>query len=474
MAAWAQFDILIVGGGFSGTVLAIQLLRHTSLSIAIVDRTSSPGRGLAYSSPHRFHLLNVPAGQMGAFPDDPEGFLRWARMNYDASMQTRSFPPRALYGQYLENLLDGTVAETGHRRFHWFYDEALSLQVRRTKNAVPHAALQRRDGSELRARVVVLAIGNFPPDSPMIPGLNPVSSLYFQFAWSPTALEDLRCDGSVLLLGSGLTSIDMIMALKSKGFRGPIHVLSREGLIPSRHQPVKPWPLFWNENSPRTIRGLLRLIRDQVDSAAEEGIDWRSVVDSLRPVAQQIWQSLPIEEQRRFLRHTRAYWDRHRHRLAPEIADILSDMEAEGQIRFHTGRITGYSEDRGLAEIVYQERGTTIEKRFHAHRIINCTGSESGCRRIDDSLVTSLFVQGLARPDPLFLGLDIDENGALIDYRDRPSLFLFTIGPTRKGRLWETTAVPEIRQQAEQLALHLARTLRAQALGPDRLQRAMG
>jgi uncharacterized NAD(P)/FAD-binding protein YdhS len=196
-------------------------------------------------------------------------------------------------------------------------------------------------------------------------------------------------------------------------------------------------------------------------------------VDSLRPVTQQIWQSLPVDEQRRFLRHARSQWDIHRHRLAPEIADIFSDMEAEGQIRFHTGRITSYAEYHSLAEIVYQERGATTAKRLHAHRIINCTGSETDCRRIDDSLITSLFVQGLARPDPLFLGLDVDQQGALIDYKGNPSPALFTIGPTRKGQLWETTAVPEIRQQTEQLAEQLAKNLCDSQNVDDLLEPAM-
>jgi uncharacterized NAD(P)/FAD-binding protein YdhS len=466
----SQIDVLIVGGGFSGSMLAVQLLRQsTSLSVAIVDQTSLPGRGLAYRSPHRFHLLNVPAGQMGAFPGEPEDFLRWARSNHDASMQARSFPPRSVYGDYLGSVFARTLAEKDCSRFCWIQGDALSLQRRESKLAIRHLALQSKDGPELFARAVVLATGNFPPATPRIPGLESSSSLYVQFAWTATALENLPRDGSVLLLGSGLTSVDMIMALKSKGFRGIIHMLSREGLVPSRHQQTKAWPLFWNENSPRTIRGLLRLIRDQVAAAAEKEVDWRSVVDGLRPVTQQIWQSLPINEQRRFLRHARPYWDIHRHRLAPEIADIFSDMEAEGQIRFHTGRITRYSEDHGLAEIVYRERGTTTEKSLHAHRVINCTGSETDCRRIDDSLITSLFAQGLARPDALFLGLEVDEHGALIDYEGNPALSLFTIGPTRKGQLWETTAVPEIRQQAEQLAAHLVKTLHSHAQDRDDL-----
>jgi uncharacterized NAD(P)/FAD-binding protein YdhS len=467
----SQIDVLIVGGGFSGTMLAVHLLRRTtSLSVAVLDQTSLPGRGRAYRSPHRFHLLNVPAGQMGAFPSDPGDFLHWAKSNYDASMQARSFPPRKVYGEYLGSVLDRTLAERGGDRFHWIQDEALSLQRRKTKDKnndndklpVQCLVVQCKNGPELLARAVVLATGNFPPATPKIPGLESGNSLYVQFAWAENALDNLPQNGSVLLLGSGLTSVDMIMALKSKAFRGTIHVLSREGLIPSRHQQTKPWPVFWNEQSPRTTCDMLRLIRNQVAAATEKGIDWRSVVDSLRPVTQQIWQSLPINEQRRFLRHARAQWDIHRHRLAPEIADIFSDMEAEGQIRFHTGRITSYSEEHALAEIVYEERGATTAKRLHAHRVINCTGSETDCRRIDDSLITSLFVQGLARPDPLFLGLDVDPHGALVDYKGVPSPSLFTIGPTRKGQLWETTAVPEIRQQAEQLGAHLVKILHRQ------------
>jgi uncharacterized NAD(P)/FAD-binding protein YdhS len=471
----SQLDVLIVGGGFSGTMLAVHLLRRTtSLSIAVLDQTSLPGRGRAYRSPHRFHLLNVPAGQMGAFPGDPEDFLHWAKSNYDASMRARSFPPRKVYGEYLGSVLERTLAERGCDRFHWIPDEALSLQRRKGEPAAQHLAVQCKDGSELLARTVVLATGNFPPATPKIPGIESGSSLYVKFAWAENALDKLPQDGSVLLLGSGLTSIDMIMALKSKAFRGTIHVLSREGLIPSRHQQTKSWPVFWNEQSPRTTRGLLRLIRNQVAAATEQGIDWRSVVDSLRPVTQQVWQSLPLNEQKRFLRHARAQWDIHRHRLAPEIADIFSDMEAEGQIRFHTGRIISYAEDHHLAEIVHQERGATTTKRLHAHRVINCTGSETDCRRIDDSLITSLFVQGLARPDPLFLGLDVDQHGALIDYKCVPSSSLFTIGPTRKGQLWETTAVPEIRQQAEQLGSYLVKALHRQSQEQRRGRQGQG
>jgi len=461
----SEFDVLIVGGGFSGTMLAVHLLRNSSsLSVGIVDRAALPGRGLAYSSPHRFHLINVPTGEMSAWPDAPDDFLRWARTHYDAAVQTRSFPPRSVYGAYVGSLLETTLSNCGRERFQWIQDEALSLHRRKSKLAV-----QTKVGAELRSRVVVLATGNFPPANPRMPGLKTSTSLYFHFPWASDALENLPPGGSVLLVGSGLTSVDLIMALKSKGFRGIIHVLSRKGLFPRprrQQRQDEAWPLFWGETSPRTVRGLLRLIRVQVQAAAEKGIDWRGVIDSLRPVTQDIWRSLPLEEQKRFLRHARVYWDVHRHRLAPEIGDILADMQTEGQVRLHTGAIIRYSEDHDDAEIHYWDRESRTEKALRAHRVINCTGSETDCRRIDDSLITSLFVQGLARPDPLFLGLDVDEHGALTDYKGTSSHLLYAIGPTRKGCLWETTTVPEIRVQAAVLGERLADMLGHSSGGP--------
>ena len=463
----SHFDILIVGGGFSGTMLAIHLLRMSpSLSVAIVDRGAQPGRGLAYSSPHRFHLLNVPAGEMSAWPDAPDDFLRWARVHYDTAVQSRSFPPRAVYGTYVASLLESTLAEGSGERFRWIQDEVLSLHRHKRQFSV-----QVKAGPELLARTVVLATGNFPPSSPIMPGLEPSSSSYFQFPWHSAALDNLPAAGSVLLAGSGLTSVDLIMALKSRGFRGIIHVISRHGLFPRarRHErQEESWPVFWDEQSPRTVRSLLRLIRSQVEEAEEKGIDWRRVIDCLRPVTQDMWRSLPLVEKRRFLRHLRPYWDVHRHRLAPEIGDILADMQSEGQVRLHRGSITRFSQANSKVEIEYWDRDSRTKKILHADRVINCTGSESDCRRLDESFITSLLVQGLGRPDPLFLGLglDVDGHGALTDYNGAASQRLYAIGPTRKGCLWETTAVPEIRVQAAALAERLTDLLEGRSRTP--------
>jgi len=448
-------NVVIIGGGFSGTMLAVHLLqRAPELSIAIVDPSNLPGRGLAYGTEYKCHLMNVPAGNMSALSDDPHHFLRWAREHYEPWVQPRSFLPRAVYGSYVASLLDRARGGTHRSRFRWIQDEVLSVRRVRTQYAI-----ELRDGSELLTRSVVLAIGNFPPANPNIPGITDATKRYVPFAWSKQALTGIPSHGKVLLVGSGLTSLDLAIGLKARGFNGKIHILSRHGLIPQRQQLSEAWPQFWSEASPRTTRGLLRLIRQQVRIAAVAGIEWPTVIDNLRPVTSQIWRSLPVPERRRFLRHVRSYWEVHRHRVAPEIGDLIEDLIADGRIEIHGGRITQYREDDRGAEVTYHHRGSGVERSLHVDRVINCTGSESDCRRIESSLLSSLFVQGLAKPDVLALGLDVDTNGALISYSGNPSRSLFTLGPVRKGFLWETTAVPEIRKQAEALADHIAQHL---------------
>ena len=448
----ASFDVAIVGGGFSGTILAVQLLcRDPSLSVAIIEKGNPPGRGLAYSTESRFHLLNVPAQNMSALPAEPEDFLRWAQAHYSSVVRPRSFLPRTLFGRYVAARLDQAIATGDVDRFQWMEDEAVCLKRER------HAySVTRRNGPELRARVVVLAQGNFPPANPKIRGLDEHCRRYISLAWAKTALADLPQGGRVLLLGSGLTSLDLVMALKSRGFRGRIHIVSRRGLMPRRHERVHPWPQFWDAQSPRTARGLLRLIRNQAHLATVEGSDWRAAVDALRPVTQEIWQSLPLVERRRFLRHLRAYWEVHRHRIAPEIADVLADLIDDGQVRIYAGRVTRYREREGFAEVTIRQRNSRTVKTLRVDRMINCTGSETDCRCIDDPLLASLFSQGLARPDSLFLGLDVNKYGGLLDSTGRASEGLYALGPMLKGCWWETTAVPEIRAQAAQLAEQLA------------------
>lgn len=464
----AKFDVVVIGGGFSGALLAVQLLRRApKLSVAVVDKGSVPGRGVAYGTKYDCHLLNVRAGNMSALPEEPDHFLNWARKNYERPVQAASFLPRLVYGRYVSSLLEEAIGRSVNGNFRWIQGEVCSLACGPTGTVV-----QLKDGSTLATEAVVLAAGNFPPGRLNIPGLSESSERYAPSAWSAGALQDIPRNGSVLLVGSGLTSIDVALALKSEGFAGHIHILSRHGLMPQTHRQAGQWPQFWNEQSPRTMRGLLRLVREQVRAALEAGSDWRPVIEALRPVTQKIWQSLPLDERKRFLRHVRAYWEVHRHRIAPEIGEAISKLINDGQATLYAGRVTNYREFSDRVEVDLRERKTDAPRTLtlRVDRVINCTGPETNCQRINEPLIKSLLAQGLARPDALSLGLDTDSTGALIGREGEPSHSLYAIGPIRKGQLWETIAVPELRVQASQLAEHLVNALQPHKLQPHKLK----
>jgi len=459
-----KYSVAVIGGGFSGTTLAAQLLRQTgpAFSIVVIERAGLPGRGLAYGTESDAHLLNVPAKNMSAFPEDPEHFLRWAKSNFEWDTQPGSFLPRRVYGRYLGSLVSGAILSDSERRLHWKSDEAQAI----ASTGKGEIEVELRSGTRIFADKVVLALGNFPSSDPFLPARDvehrphDLPEPYFASPWSQASFAGLERLNSILLTGSGLTAIDVAVDLRRRGFKGTIHFLSRHGLLPHSHREHVPWPMFWSMHSPRSARGLLRLVREQVREAQRRGIDWRGVINSLRAFTPGIWQSLPEAEKRRFLRHLRPYWEVHRHRAAPEVAQLIADEMLSRQIQLHAGRITNFREHGHAVEITYWQRRSGQECRLLVDRVINCTAPETDCRRLQDPFLASLLTRGMVRPDPLFLGLDVSADGALIDQDGMISESLYAIGPARKGSLWESTAVPEIREQARMLVERLVNAMR--------------
>lgn len=463
-----RFKVAIIGGGFTGATLAAQLLRNAggNVSVILIERGARLGRGVAYGTQCAEHLLNVRARNMSASPDDPEHFLHWARLNHDPGVSPDDYLPRALYGQYVASVLQQEVERHPGQVEH-VQDEAVSIA--RVGDA---AEIHLRSGRTLSADKVVIALGNFPPSDPRLPGRTPHSQRYVSNPWksnlwASSALGDVSQDKSVLLLGSGLTSVDVAITLRQRGFGGTIHILSRRGLLPQTHKAAAIWPPFWDDQSPRTARGLLRLFRTQVKVAEKAGSGWRAVIDSLRPFTQEIWRSLSFGERRRFLRHVRPYWDVHRHRVAPAIGARLASQIQDGQIEIHAGRIKEYAEDIDGIEVIYHDRESGQLERLCVDRIINCTGPESDCRRVDDPLLKDLMRRKLARPDPLLLGLDVSWDGSLIDANGLASNLFYAIGPVRKGSLWETIAVPDLRVQISDLSKLLLAVRKAELAKPE-------
>jgi len=456
-AAPGRPTIAIVGGGFSGSMLAVELLRRQAgqVSVVLIERSPVPGRGVAYGTQFEGHLLNVRAKNMSAYADVPDHFVKWAQRHYSSSVKPDDFLPRPVYGQYISSQLrEATRACPADLRC--IQDEAASVA-----HTGDRLLIRLANGGTVIADKVVLALGNFPPADLQLPGKSPGSSRYVRNPWSGNAFPSAAQDKNVLLIGSGLTSVDVTVELRAKGFEGTVHMLSRRGLLPQRHAAV-PFPPFPTENTPHTVRGLFRLIRSQVHQAEQRGSNWRAVVDSLRPVTQRIWRSLPLVEQRRFLRHVHSYWNAHRHRIADRVADQLALQLRSGQIQMHAGRITEYREWPGGVEVTYRERKSGQLRKLLADRVVNCTGPEGDCRSVSCPLLRDLTQRKLARPDPLSLGLDIADDGAVLDSQGSPSSFLYALGPLRRGKLWESVAVPELRVQVAELARLLIKGLCAE------------
>ncbi|MDB5097050.1 MAG: Hydroxyacylglutathione hydrolase [Cyanobacteria bacterium RYN_339] len=417
--------IAVIGGGFSGTMVAYHLLRQPGgpRRVVLIERQPPAGRGVAYGTPHEQHLLNVPAGRMGADPGDPDGFLRFL-----GDAQPGDFVPRRRYGEYLAALLaDARRPET------WPEGSDLEVWADDAIGLTPGREVVLAHRPPLAADAVVLALGHFPPAHPLV---LPPDRPYVGDPWSARALAPA---GEVLLVGAGLTAIDLALALGD----ARVHFLSRSGRLPRPHGQATPVDL--GELPTTTALALLTAVRGHLQDK-----DWRAVFDALRPRTQALWSALPAAERQRLIRHARSFWEPHRHRLAPQVASQVEQRLASGQWQVHAGRLADLQAD-GTATI--RPRGGGEPYDLHVNRVVNCAGPEGDARRLNDPLVVELLARGLAKPD--LIGLLTDAAGALVGRDGRASTWLYTLGPLRKGQLWETTAVPELRVQA----LELARTL---------------
>lgn len=449
-------EIAIVGGGFTGTLLAVLLRTRlpAGRQVLLFEPRSEPGRGPAYGEAGRWHVLNAPAGGMSALATEPDHFARWlAAQPPDAlcpaeardKPAARRFAPRQLYGRYMLSLLEEARRGPG-------------AEIRHVPRAV---SAIRRDAEGLwrieagtagcRAHVCVLALGNAPA--------NPVEGA----RQGLSGLHDLPPEDAVLLLGSGLTMVDHLLALRAQGHRGPVHVVSRHGWLPLPHvaaPPAIPVDTAWcltRPPRPLTVLGLSRWLRREAARAQAAGQPWQAVMDAVRPQVQALWRGLPLAERRRFLRHARTAWSLHRHRIAPEIFAVVGEMVESGQVAVHAARLESCAAGPGGGlRAMLRHRDGRREERTVA-RLQLCTGPAGGRHWLRHPAVAGLASAGLARLDPLELGLDTAPGSdAVLDRGGEPVPGLHAIGPCAPGGLWEITAVAEIRRQVADLAERLA------------------
>lgn len=451
-------SLVIVGGGLSGTLVAVHALRQAPAGtrVVLIERHPPVGRGVAYGTDSPDHLLNVPAGRMSAWPDDPEHFLRWVRervgrTGYPAAVEPGDFMPRRLYGEYLGFLF----MEARHRLAPGVAFESVAGEVvDMDERAAGGGRVILQDGRVIEGDRVVLALGHLPGEYPIRRSL-PIykTRRYVHVPWAAGVLEGIGRDQAVLIVGQGLTAVDMVVELTRLGHTGKIHAISRRGLRPQVHALGAPYASFIERGGlPSTVRVALRRVRAEVKKAAAAGIGWRAVIDSLRPHTQAIWQGFSPEEKSRFMRHARPYWEVHRHRLAPGIAAVIDEQAARGRLSFHAGRLETMTDTPAGAEVTFRQRGSEQRITLTVSRVINCTGPRTDYSKYQHPLLINLLARGLIDHDPLALGVAALPSGEVLRYRGGPTGWLFTLGAPLKGVLWECTAVPEIRAQAQQLA----------------------
>ncbi|AZD29203.1 FAD/NAD(P)-binding protein [Pseudomonas chlororaphis] len=457
-------DVLIVGGGLSGALLAAQLLRLPGRrQVRVIEPRSELGRGEAYSAVELGHTLNGNAARMSVDPDNADDLTQWLGDYIAAGGWPESdrqpvpvgelFAPRGIFGLYVQQRLaeaQAIGALQGSTVAH-VRAEAVDLQA-----DAEGAWLTLDDGQRLRGAFAVLATGMFPaartPQTESS-GLNAAAL----DPWDVSAMRRLDPQARVLIIGSGLTMVDAVVSLEQAGHRGPIEVFSRHGLLPHVRRQPPAWADFLAEDPGiRTPRQLVRELRRQCRQALADGVDWQAPLDTVRAHIGRLWSQATDGQRRQFVRHVRPWWESHHHRSPPLSAELVARLHGEGRLRIHAASFKGLepSADGRLA-IGIRRRGETQTTWIAGDALINSSGIEYDWRRVARPLPQQLLARGLIQPGPLALGIRADAGGAVVDAQGQVASRLFAMGPPLRGMWWESTAVTDVASQAKALAARL-------------------
>jgi len=447
VTAGLAHDIAIIGGGASGVLTAIHLLHAatTPVRIALYEPQPTLAQGVAYATPYPEHLLNVPAQRMSAFNDQPGDFLEF--LSPDPQERTAlapAFVERHRYGEYLRDRLararDAGIATLEH----------VTQPVTAMNRCAGGWRLQLADGAEAGCAAVVLAVGNRPRPLPArgTSGLSADASLS---AWDFDAVRAVPPDARLCIVGSGLSMVDAVLSFVATGHRGAIHVLSRHGWLPQPHAAHAVADFDPAQLLPLDLRARLRFVRQRAREAASAGVPWQAVMERLRPHGQALWRSLSGADQRRFLRHVVRLWDVHRHRVAGSVHAQMQALIDRGQLRLHRGRLDTVMQVGRCVQVGARVRGQP-GLELEVDRVVNATGVEMRVQTMRNPLLTGLLGEGHAQAGPHGIGIAADDAGRVLDAEGRAQPDLWVLGSLRIGSLWETTAIPELRGQAEAVA----------------------
>jgi uncharacterized NAD(P)/FAD-binding protein YdhS len=436
-----QVDVAIVGGGFSGLLTLLHVLRRAPHAhIAVFERTPRRAPGIAYGACGPSHLLNVRADRMGAFPDDPGAFYTWLGTRTPGRFQPSDFAPRALYGQYL---LDVVTRELDAHQAHvdFVCDSVIDVET-----VGPMARLTLAANRQCLANAVVLALG-LPMTMPA--WADPQLSAVVADPWSTDGFSGLNRDETVVVAGTGLTALDLLVSLRGRGHRGTVLFVSRGGRFPLPHATTivpAAAPMIDREALARGPRQALRHVRQVVEEQSAIGVDWQTVLDAVRPHVSATWQTWPLASRARFLRHLRPFWEIHRHRAPHSVLNLLKRGLADKRIATLRGTIKHVERNGEALRVTIRSQGR--ERTIDAGRVFNCLGPSMRIADTGDSLMRRMLDRGQACADVTSLGLCADRDGRIQCADGHYSERVFLLGALRRGDLWESTAVPELRLQA--------------------------
>jgi uncharacterized NAD(P)/FAD-binding protein YdhS len=457
-------DILIIGGGLSGSMLAAQLLRLPGKrGILIIEPRSELGRGEAYSATELGHTLNGNAARMSVDPDNADDLTQWltqfiAEGGWPESDEqhvpiAELFPPRGIFGLYVQQrLAEAQLVGASHgSTVEHVRGEVADLEVKEQGVVVSLA-----DGQSLLGRFAVLANGMYAASRTpqrQSSGLNAAAV----DPWNVSAMQQLDPQARVLIIGSGLTMVDAVVSLQQAGHRGPVDIFSRHGLLPHVRRQPPAWADFLGEDpSIRSPRQLVRKLREQCALAVANGIDWQAPLDTVRANIGRLWNQATDVQRRQFVRHVRPWWESHHHRSPPLSAALLAQLIEEGRVTIQAASLQGLEIlPSGQLQIQIRRRGQTQPSTVIGDALINSTGIEYDWRRVDRPLPRQLLARGLIQPGPLALGIAADHGGAVLDAQGQVSARLFAMGPPLRGMWWESTAVTDVALQAKALAARL-------------------
>lgn len=444
------------------TAVNLARLATRPLRVYLINSGRPVGRGVAYGTRRPEHLLNVAARNMSVFPDHPNHFLDWLHTRSDYAdlpdvVLREVFVPRRVYGDYLRGLaLTYCVPVDSRAQVQIELVEDTAIDVVKTLDG---ATITLASGKTLEARRVVLATGNQRPSplpSPDAPFRHPAYSDDPWIDWSGRLANSER---DAILLGTGLTMVDVFLTLSELGWRGTIRAVSRNGLLPLSHFRGIEYPDFPPQEPDRIgLAGLVEQMEHHCARLRQLGANPAICVDKLRPHTQRIWQQFSEHEKREFCTRYAARWNVMRHRVAEPIHARLMEAVSSGRLRVHKGRIAAL-DDAGPNVRVTIEGEDGVQTTLEGGLVVNCTGPQASFSSDTDPLFKSLLGRGLVRADRLDMGIEVDADFVAMARDGRRSEFLSALGPLLRGSLWETTAVPELRAQAMRVAQLLLQEL---------------